>query len=191
MTRVSRLSVVFLVSLGLLLVGCATVPSGPSRPAMMGANTPPHKFAADDQYCRGVAQNRAGAIAANANNATAGTALGTAAGGAALGALAGGGRGAGIGAAAGLLAGLFFSAASASAASDQGQVAYNAEYGVCMCGMGHTIPGVCAAAAPMPPPPPPPPPPGAYAPAPSADPAAPCKVIGRTEIAGKLRNICE
>lgn len=168
--RFSALSAFF------LLVGCATLPTGPSQLVLPGSGMSFGQFQNDDYLCRqyayaqigGVSPNQS-AMASGAGSAALGAALGAAAG-----AAMGGGQGAAWGAGAGLLTGAMVGTSTASASGYAAQQSYDNAYIQCMYAKGHRVPvsGQFAnpspsvnsrpyASTPPPPPPgnPPPPPP--------------------------------
>src|SRR5215510_9704141 len=104
---------------GVLLTGCATVPSGPSVTALPGRGKAFEQFQNDDASCRGWAQQQTGASPseASAQSTIGGAAIGTllgAAAGAAIGAAARSpGTGAAVGAGVGLLGGTAVGASNA------------------------------------------------------------------------------
>jgi hypothetical protein len=158
----------------LALAGCAVVPEGPSVRVLPAPGKPFEVFAAEDQYCRGYAQQAAGGNAQEAANTSAvGSAVAGTAIGAAAGALIGGNsRSAGTGAGVGLLMGSAVGA-NESARSGYGiQRRYDIAYEQCMYAKGNLLPGQSIPynsrlppppppAQTLPPPPPPPPPPPA------------------------------
>jgi len=173
-----------LLSLTAMLVGCATMPTGPTVAAMPGPGKPFEVFQADDATCRQYAQQQINGASpsqtANQNTA-AGAAIGTLAGaglGAALGSISGhAGAGAAIGGATGLLAGTAIGSQQGAYSEQQLQRRYDIAYQQCMYAKGNTIPGSRRYYAPSPPPPPgyqqaPPPPPG-YQQAPPPPPPGP------------------
>lgn len=162
----------------LLISGCATTPSGPSRMALPGTGKTFEQFRYDDNYCRQYGTEQIGGSSANeaandslAKSAAAGTAIG-----AVVGAAIGGQGGAAIGAGTGLFVGSAEGAAAADESSYNAQQRYDNAYVQCMYAKGHRVPvsGRLAAETgartpgrpnnyPPPPPPnyrPPPPPPG-------------------------------
>ena len=167
---------------GLLVTGCAAVPTGPSVLVLPGTTKSFEQFQVDDAQCRqwaleqtGTTPNQAGA----ASTAT-GAAVGTAAGaglGAAIGAAVGSpATGAAVGAGAGLLGGTAVGAGNAYGAGASAQNKYDIGYVQFMYAKGNQVPvprgsepAYTSAATPsplpadVPPPPagtPPPPPPG-------------------------------
>ena len=114
----------------LTLVACATLPAGPSLPALPGSRMSQEQFSADDARCRAYVNARlAGATPTDAANQAV-------AGNAATGALVG----ATTGAAAGLLIG-----AAAGSAAQQGawagtQQQFDGAYYACMYALGHKVP---------------------------------------------------
>jgi hypothetical protein len=158
------------------LVGCATIPTGPSVQVMPGPGKSFEQFQADDAVCRQWAGQQIGGSPQEAatQNTVTGAAVGTAAGaalGAALGAASGhAGAGAAIGAGSGLLVGGATGAGAGQAYGMEAQRRYDIAYQQCMAAKGNQIPGMePGAAAPMAeavPPPPPPPAPVVVSPAP-------------------------
>jgi len=162
----------FLFSLAVVLMGCATMPTGPTVAAMPGPRKPFEVFQADDAACRQYAQAQIGGASpsqtANQNTAT-GAAVGALAGaglGAALGSIGGhAGAGAAIGGATGLVAGTAIGSQQGAYSEQQLQRRYDISYQQCMYAKGNSIPGTRRYYAPPPPPPSgyqqgPPPPPG-------------------------------
>jgi hypothetical protein len=177
---------------GILLTGCATIPTGPSVMVLPGSGKPFEQFQADDALCRqwafqqtgiapGDASTRSGvgsAVVGTIVGAGLGAAIGAAAGNPALGAAAGAG--------AGLFGGSAVGASAAYASASAVQYRYDAAYQQCMYAKGNQIPAAVQAPprparsvyAPPPPPPgyspaAPPPPPGYSPPAPAPPAAAP------------------
>jgi hypothetical protein len=176
-TKGKTLPVVALLALALTLVlsGCVSMPTGPSRMALPGSSKSFDEFRADDASCRQYAFESAGGAPAQAQESSAvkSAVVGTVIGAAAGAAIGGSGRGAATGAGAGLLMG----AAGGAAAGDQSgyitQRRYDDGYTQCMYAKGHrvAIPGGMTERAPVPiapqpyyVPPPPPPPPGSAPP---------------------------
>jgi outer membrane lipoprotein SlyB len=161
----------------LSLIGCATMPPGPSVLVMPGGGKGFDAFQADDAACRGWAQTQSGWNANDTVNqnlaagAVGGGALGAAAG-ALIGAASGAaGPGAAIGAGAGLLAGTVLAAPIAQGSGYEVQRRYDNAYQQCMYAKGNQIPAARPAVRPsryLPPPPPPGYGPGAYGPPPPA-----------------------
>ena len=159
-------SAVGILSVVLMLSGCATMPPGPSVMVMPGNSKSFEEFAADDSTCREWAQTRTGWNANQTVNenvvggSIAGGALG-AASGALIGAASGAaGPGAAIGAGAGLLGGAFLGATQAFPAGSEVQRRYDNSYQQCMYLKGNQIPTYVQTTSRrfVPPPPPPPPP---------------------------------
>ncbi|KJS31909.1 MAG: hypothetical protein VR64_10350 [Desulfatitalea sp. BRH_c12] len=153
-----------------LLVGCTTIPSGPSVAAWPAPGKTFENFQEDDAICRQWADQQAGGAAdqvANQNVAS-GAAVGALTGaavGAVIGAASGhAGAGAAIGAGTGLIGGAAVASGPAYAAGSQIQRRYDIAYQQCMYSKGNDIPGLqprrtYSHRADTPPPPPPPPPP--------------------------------
>ena len=158
------------VVIGLMMTGCATVPSGPSVMVLPGTGKSFEEFQGDDLVCRqwaarqiGITPGRASA-GALATGATIGTGVGAAAG-AAVGAAAGSpATGAAVGAGVGLLGGTTAGASRAEMTGAAAQERYDITYMQCMYAKGHRVPvpgsyssPAPPAAAPLPPGVPPPP----------------------------------
>ncbi|HYB11864.1 MAG TPA: glycine zipper family protein [Myxococcota bacterium] len=131
---------------GLLLVGCATAPPGPSVMALPGSGKSFGEFQQDDAQCRDWANRQTGttsaaaATTATVTGAAVGTAVGAAAG-AAIGAAAGNpGAGAAIGAGAGLLTGTAVGGSHAVNVGNNVQSRYDSAYMQCMYALGNQIP---------------------------------------------------
>jgi hypothetical protein len=177
--------VVLVVTGGLLLAACASVPTGPSVMVLPGSRTSFEQFQVDDGICRGWASQQTGTTANQAatqsavTSAVVGSAVGAAAGAAIGGASGNAGEGAAIGAGSGLLVGSAAGASNSAWSGAQAQQRYDAAYMQCMYAKGNQIPmaegAQRAGMGPPPPPrstrslripppppgPPPPPPPGA------------------------------
>jgi hypothetical protein len=146
------------------LVGCATVPTGPSVMVMPGPGKPFEVFQADDFACRQWAgQQIGGENPQEAGNKTlaGGAVIGTMVG-AAMGALIGStygeaGAGAAIGAGGGLLGGTMMASDSAQGTRWELQRRYDIAYQQCMFAKGNQIPGSVQRQRQSYPPPPPPP----------------------------------
>ena len=156
----------------LMLVGCATIPKGPSVMVLPGAGKSFEQFQADDAVCRqwasqhiGVAPQEA-AGQSTAKGAVAGTVIGAGLG-AAIGSASGAaGTGAAIGAASGLLLGSAAGASAGEASGYEAQRRYDIAYEQCMYARGNSIPGVITRTPKRRYPPPPPPPGYNYGPPP-------------------------
>ncbi len=160
-----RASWIAILVAGGFVLGCATIPPGPSVLVMPGGGKSFEAFQADDYTCRDWAQNQSGWKANEtvnqnlAGGAVAGGALGAAAG-ALIGAASGNvGPGAAIGAGAGLLAGSAMAHNRAYGAGWEVQRRYDNAYQQCMYAKGNQIPAVEQEPAQrsryIPPPPPP------------------------------------
>ncbi|MBF0557485.1 MAG: glycine zipper family protein [Nitrospirae bacterium] len=164
MKKSSRILCVLILLIS--LVGCATLPAGPSVMSLPGSGKSFEQFQADDAACRQWASQQIGQSpqdTANQNTAT-GAAVGTIIGaglGAAIGSASGhAGTGAAIGAGSGLLVGAASGANTGRYYGWEAQRRYDNAYQQCMYAKGNQIPGVAAPAhrvRRMPPPPPPPP----------------------------------
>jgi hypothetical protein len=126
----------------LLLVGCVTVPEGPSVFALPGAGKSFSEFRADDAECRQYAWMQIGgnspALAAQ-NSAVASAVLGTVVGTAA-GAAIGGRSGAAVGAGSGLLVGSLAGTGAAQGSAYTAQRRYDHAYVQCMYAKGDRVP---------------------------------------------------
>jgi outer membrane lipoprotein SlyB len=142
------------LAVSLVLAGCATYPTGPSRMALPGTGSDFTKFQADDMSCQSYALQASGGLNAQqaaqkgaVDSAVAGTVVGAAAG-AAIGAATGNPAvGAGVGAGGGLLLG---SASGTDAYSTSGyrmQERYDNAYIQCMYAHGHQVPVPASVAA--------------------------------------------
>ena len=167
-----------ILALALLMVGCTTMPTGPSVMVLPGSGKNFDQFRADDMECRNYALASVGgktpgqvAEQSGVKSAVVGTAIGAAAG-----AALGGHEGAGVGAGTGLLIGGMAGTESAQASGYGLQRRYDVSYVQCMYSKGHQVPVSGHIYRParspyyeplppgVPPPPPgypPPPPPGA------------------------------
>lgn len=126
----------------LTLAACATLPAGPSLPALPGSRMSQERFAADDARCRTfVSSHRAGGTPTEAaNQAVAGSAATGAVIGATTGAVVDGGSGAAAGAAAGLLIGAAAGSAAQQGAWAGAQQQFDGAYYACMYALGHKVP---------------------------------------------------
>jgi len=150
-----------------MLAGCAVVPQGPSVRVLPTPGKPFDVFMAEDQYCRGYAQQMTGNAQEAANAAAIGSAAVGTAVGAAAGALIGGHNAAGTGAGIGLVTGSAIGAGESSRTGYAMQRRYDTAYEQCMYSKGNVLPGQPVPYY-TPPPPPPPPPPGSPPPPPPA-----------------------
>jgi hypothetical protein len=163
---------------GLVLTGCATLPSGPSVMVLPGTGKAFEQFQIDDVVCRQWAAEHTGITPgqASATSTVGGAAIGTAVGaaaGAAIGAAAGSpATGAAVGAGLGLLGGTASGAGRAEGSRHEVQQRYDRAYMQCMYARGNQIPVAGGYTAPSPPPPPAPLPPGVPLP-PSGTPPSP------------------
>ncbi len=168
---------------GVLLAGCATVPSGPSVMVLPGTGKSFEQFQTDDLVCRQWAAQHTGITPsqASATSTIGGAAIGTvvgAAAGTALGAAAGSpATGAAVGAGVGLLGGTAAGAGRAEGSGYAVQRRYDMTYMQCMYAKGHQIPvargSEPAYTSPPPPPAPAPLPPGVPPPPAGAPPPPP------------------
>lgn len=141
MKRPLILPAIQLLALPALLVGCVSMPTGPSALVLPGAGKTFDQFRADDFNCRGYAQAQVGSSAeqAAASSTARSAALGTLVG-AALGAAVDGGRGAGSGAGVGLAMGTMAGADAGNYAGNNLQRRYDYAYQQCMYAQGHKVP---------------------------------------------------
>jgi len=148
-------------TLGAMLAGCASIPTGPSVAVMPGPGKPFDQFQADNAICRQFADQQ---IGVNPNKVAQEQVLTGAAAGAAVGAATGalmnhGHEGATESmAGAGLIVGSAAGASAANASTMTLQRRYDIAYEQCMYAKGNLIPGYPAPRYSAPPPPPPPPP---------------------------------
>ncbi len=134
------------IAAGLVMTGCATVPTGPSVMVLPGHGKNFEQFQADDAVCRQWASQQTGtttkqvATGSTVSGAVIGTAVGAAAG-AAIGAAAGNpAMGAAAGAGVGLLGGTAVGAGAGSGAQDMVQRRFDMTYMQCMYAKGNQIP---------------------------------------------------
>jgi len=172
---------IFLSLILLTLVGCATIPNGPSVMVLPPAGKPFKQFVAEDTICRQWAAQQIGHSpqeTVNQNTVTgavAGTAIGAGIG-AAIGSTSGDtGTGAIIGAVSGLLVGATAGANAGQVYGWEAQRRYDIAYIQCMYANGNQIPGVVTRTRRVQKIPPPPPPgfnsvPPDYSPPPSPEP---------------------
>jgi hypothetical protein len=140
MLRMLSLSILLLVMF--LLLGCVTMPTGPSLMALPGSGKSFAQFRNDDYYCKQFANEQIGGVTpdrASVSSGVGSAAIGTALG-AAAGAAFGGGSGAAIGAGSGLLAGGLVGTGTASASGYEAQQRYDMGYIQCMYALGHRVP---------------------------------------------------
>lgn len=125
---------------GVLLVGCAPMPMGPTIAVMPTANKPFEVFVQDDQLCRGWAAH---SIGQPGNELAAQQVIGSAAAGAVVGALLGAAVGdhhsAGVGAAMGTVVGGSVGANQGAATAWNAQRAYDIAYQQCMYSKGNHV----------------------------------------------------
>jgi hypothetical protein len=132
----------------LVMVGCATLPKGPSVMVLPPPEKPFEVFQAEDIICRQWAAQQIGQSPQETinRNITSGAVVGTIIGaglGAAIGSTSGDmGAGAAIGAASGLFLGTATAADSARVYGYEAQRMYDIAYMQCMYAKGNQIPGV-------------------------------------------------
>jgi Glycine-zipper domain len=131
---------------GVLLIGCATIPTGPSVLVLPGQGKTLDRFQHDDAVCRQWSSQQIGTTRQQAvtestvTGAVVGTTLGAATG-AAIGAAAGSpGTGAAVGSAVGLLGGTAAGAQQGEYSGWELQRRYDVAYMQCMYTKGHQIP---------------------------------------------------
>jgi len=148
--------------LAVVLVGCVTLPTGPSVMVLPAPGKSFEQFQADDALCRQWARQQIGMSPQEAvnQNIVTGAAVGTAVGaglGAAVGAASGRpGAGAAVGATSGLLVGASSGASAGQVYGWEAQHRYDIAYQQCMYANGNVIPGNRRVRRTLPPPPPPP-----------------------------------
>lgn len=154
--------ITFIFSVLMLMVCCATVPTGPSVMVMPTPGKPFDLFQAEDNTCRQWARQQIGLTPQETinQNTASGAAIGTVVGaglGAAIGAATGNaGGGAVIGAAGGLLVGTASGADAGRYYGYEAQRRYDIAYQQCMFANGNLVPGVRYYRVRGTPPPPPP-----------------------------------
>ena len=143
---VPRITLLVLLGVAALLVGCVTVPPGPSVMVLPGSRTSFEQFQVDDSTCRTFAGQASGTTTKEAAEqsgvgaAAIGTAVGAAAGVAIGGATGNPGAGAAIGAGTGLLLGAASGVARADYTAATVQQRYDHAYLQCMYAKGNQIP---------------------------------------------------
>lgn len=130
----------FLFFTSLLLVACASAPTGPSVAVMPGSGKSFEQFRTDDALCRQYASNLNSGEAQQANNkavesGVVGTVIGAAAG-----AAIGGREGTAVGAGSGLLVGSAVGANESGYAGYGAQRRYDISYEQCMYAKGNNVP---------------------------------------------------
>jgi len=136
--RYSYLAVAFMG----ILVGCASVPNGPSVAVMPAPGKSFDQFVGEDNMCRQFAQNSIGTSASQAatDSEVKSMAVGTAIG-AVAGVLGGGNRNsAGSGAAVGMLGGAAIGSGEARYSERETQRRYDIAYEQCMYAKGNQLP---------------------------------------------------
>jgi hypothetical protein len=125
-----------------LLAACASLPDGPSMPALPGSQKSLDQFALDDGDCRSFAVARLGGITPQtaANQSAVGSAVAGAAVGAAAGGLIDGSSGAGVGAGVGLLYGALVGTSTAQGSYAATQQQFDGLYYACMYARGQKVP---------------------------------------------------
>src|SRR5262249_17187681 len=150
-----------LISVLVILTGCAGVPLGPSVAVMPAPGKPFDLFVSEESLCRHYAEQQVGISLqqatqnSTATGAAAGTALGAAAGGAIGAAFGAPGPGAAVGAGAGLLTGSGVCWSDGYGTTGTIQASYDIAYQQCMYAKGNQIPGFPISYAAPPPPAPP------------------------------------
>ena len=139
-----------------VLVGCASMPTGPRVAVMPAPGKPFELFVQEDKICRKFAEQ---SIDKTANESAAETFAGSAAAGVAIGAtvggLLGGHDGAASGASMGLLSGSMIGAEESRYSASDAQRRYDIAYQQCMYSKGNQLPGQPYQGQPYYPPPPP------------------------------------
>lgn len=138
----NKISKIAIATLTLSMIGCASMPNGPSVMVLPGSGASFDQFRIDDANCQQFAMWQIGGTTPNQaatnsglTSAVAGTALG-----AATGAAVGGGSGAAVGAGAGLAAGSVAGSGAASNSYYANQRQYDVAYIQCMYSKGHRVP---------------------------------------------------
>ncbi len=138
----SCFSKMFSATAMLAVVGCVSLPTGPSVMVLPGSGLPFEQFRNDDAVCQQYAYAQIGGTTAKESGISSGVtsaAIGTALG-AAAGAALGGGRGAAIGAGSGLVGGSLIGTDTASRSMYGTQERYDVAYIQCMYAKGHQVP---------------------------------------------------
>ncbi len=130
-----------MVFLALIMVGCVSVPTGPSHLALPGEGKSFEQFQVDDFSCRQYGQQVAGTSTKEAqeNSALKSAAIGTAVGAAAGALLGGNSKSAGAGAGIGLLFGATTGADAGERSAHMAQRRYDDGYTQCMYAKGHKV----------------------------------------------------
>ena len=126
----------------LLMIGCASLPTGPSVLVLQGSDKTFDQFVRDDVYCRDFSLRQVGGKSpglACQNASVASSVTGTVIG-AAAGAAIGGHRGAGVGAGTGLIVGSMAGSEANYRSEYSSQRQYDNAYVQCMYGAGHRVP---------------------------------------------------
>lgn len=137
-----RFSIVLSSTILLAVIGCASLPNGPSVMVLPSAGVPFEQFRNDDIVCRQYASyllDGSSANQASVNSGITSAVVGTVIG-AAFGAAIGGGRGAAIGAGSGLVAGSLMGTSASSSSMYETQQYYDTAYIQCMYAKGHQVP---------------------------------------------------
>lgn len=140
--RVLHPKTLLAVGLFILLAACASLPDGPSMPALPGSQKSLDQFAVDDGDCRNFAAAQLGGTTpqAAANQSAVGSAVAGAAVGAAAGGLIDGSSGAGVGAGVGLLYGALIGTSTSQGAYVATQQQFDGLYYACMYARGQKVP---------------------------------------------------
>lgn len=126
----------------LLVIGCASTPTGPTILVLQGSDKTFDQFVRDDVYCRDFSLRQVGGKSpglTGQNAAVASSVTGTVIG-AAAGAAIGGHRGAGVGAGTGLIVGSMAGSERNYHSENSSQRQYDNAYVQCMYGAGHRVP---------------------------------------------------
>ena len=126
----------------LAVVGCTSIPTGPSMMSLPGTGKSFEQFRGDDMNCRRYASEQIGGTDANraANDAAAKSAVVGTVVGAAAGAAIGGSHSAGVGAGTGLVVGTMAGSSSGQYSAYATQRRYDMAYIQCMYATGHKVP---------------------------------------------------
>jgi hypothetical protein len=128
-----------------MLIGCATVPTGPSVMVLPAPGKPFEEFQAEDANCKWWASQQSGLSAQETvnQNTVSGAVVGTVIGaglGAAIGAISGNpGMGAAVGAGSGLLSGTISGASAGQGYAWEAQRRYDIAYQQCMYSKGNQV----------------------------------------------------
>ena len=140
--RITPVPTLLALALALVMAGCTTIPTGPSRMALPGSGKDFDSFRVDDASCRQYAMQTSGASPTETqeNSAVKSAVVGTAIGAVAGAAIGGSSSGAAAGAGVGLLMGAIAGAAAGDQSGYAVQRRYDNGYVQCMYAKGHRVP---------------------------------------------------